>query len=210
MEQKKNVSLIVLLIIVSIVAILGIFGTYYFYNEKTKENKNNKENETINNNYSFSEFAELLSKNNKEDIRSLNIQPGTIISNVRLKDGNVYFTLLIQYSTNEKLKDQIYTFIANHQKEINNKEYKLPLEDVILIDTKTYGQDGSTLILMETKNGDVYSYIADYAYFNSENELNIKKEENLKNIIHFGQYTNGEHGGAAIFGIDINGNYIEK
>ena len=35
---------------------------------------------------------------------------------------------------NITLKNQIYTFIANHQKEINNKEYKLPLEDVILID----------------------------------------------------------------------------
>ena len=216
MENKKNKnSLKVAFITILIVAIGGIFGTCYFYIHRSICNCEQRSS-LVN----FRDYAFLL---NHDVIDYYHIGEYSVIDGVYLKDNKVYFSIKedsiidsMNLTENEKTK------IKNLEKEelkilddFNPLEvYKLPLDNVVLIDLKTIGQSASPIILMETIDGKVYSFLTDqtgparYSFFNSNGDINIIEETKFKNIIKFGDYLSNKNNELYFYGIDIYGNII--
>lgn len=219
-EKIKKRGLIVAFVIASLIAIVGMGGTFYYYSKTLKNNikcvsgsENSSTNNILEEQMTFENYTKLLTNNNIEEYYSISGFTSSIVNGVFFENGNVYFLLQFPSGLNDEVKQQYENFKNSKKNELINKNnsinlyYKLPIDGIVLLDVKKIGQDDSSIILMETKDGKVYSYIPNYSYFNSNNELNIKEENNLKNIIKFGNYVHNEEGDK-VFGININGNII--
>ena len=83
-----------------------------------------------------------------------------------------------------------------------------------MVDAVKVGQDGSSIVFFEDRNGKVYSFQAsqtgafNYPLFNQDGDINIKVESNLKNIVKFGSYLKNDS--IYFYGIDINGKIINQ
>lgn len=181
-------------------------------NVSASDNNTGDSNGTTSTAMSFDDYSKILENKDIEEIINTENDYNAVLE-VYLKNGEVYFYFKDAVDLkNMGLSDSDITKVKNLQLDANNR-YKLPLKDIILMDVKKIGQDGSPLMLFEDKTGKVYSFhgsqtgASSYALFNG-NAINIKEESNLKNIVKFGSYATNNS--IEVYGIDINGNIIYR
>ncbi len=232
MEKREKILFAIIFILLLIIIGMTTYDYFMNYNKDKKNNDvqnevevnydNDSNNSEVkeNNNITFTDYANILEKNRvgEEIVFDSEYTP---ISRMYLdKSGNVYVIFSTERDLRNTTLEESDIEKIKSLKLDNKNRYKLPLSDIVLIDTVRVSQDASPLIFFEDKNGKVYSFHASqtgawgYPLFNENGEINIKEEQDLKNIVKFGQYSVNEENpnqngvdafGLAAYGIDING-----
>ena len=233
MEEKSNVFKYLFIVFLVLTCVLGGFIIYDRFIKETPSNvqsndENNNDNDVIDNEedsdddndndvidnleFTFSDYAKLLDNTPEEYVQPTGYY--SAISEFYLKNNQVYVSFksssdLERIGITEADIDKIKKLELD-----KDNLYKLPLQDIVLIDSVRVGQDGSSIIFFEDRNGKVYSFHAsqtgvfNYPLFNQDGNINIEEESNLKNIVKFG--SSSKNDSIYFFGIDINGKIINE